>query len=222
MTEAFEIGVSLALQDGVSDAVGKARRDVASLEHAIRESGVSLKALHSAGTKAASVSFADAGVQDGDGAGRRVRPGTEPGAKAATVAVPASALLGAQAATAGSGVAESQAIDLGTMTAGEKGPHDAETALGRFVQPVDGFSRLREPATDKAPHVDFDHVSAQASRAGNGTIGSGVGPFASAPLVAAEDSASGMRETPSLPAYWSASVNGAWRSGAVFRFSGWR
>lgn len=59
MIEAFEIGVSLALQDGVSDAIGKARRDVAALEHAVRESGVSVQSLRDAGVKVSSVSFGD-------------------------------------------------------------------------------------------------------------------------------------------------------------------
>jgi hypothetical protein len=59
MTEAFEIGVSLALQDGVSDAIGKARRDVAALEQAVRESSVSLRSLREVGVRAASVTFGD-------------------------------------------------------------------------------------------------------------------------------------------------------------------
>ncbi len=59
MIEAFEIGVSLALQDGVSDAIGQARRDVAALEHAVRESGVSLRSLREVGARSASVSFGE-------------------------------------------------------------------------------------------------------------------------------------------------------------------
>jgi hypothetical protein len=59
MTEAFEIGVSLALQDGVSDAIGKARRDVAALEHAVRESGISLRSLRDVGARSASVAFGE-------------------------------------------------------------------------------------------------------------------------------------------------------------------
>ena len=59
MIEAFEIGVSLALQDGVSDAIGKARRDVAALEHAVRDSGVSVQSLRDAGDRVSSVSFGD-------------------------------------------------------------------------------------------------------------------------------------------------------------------
>ena len=57
MTEVFEIGVSLALQDGVSEAITKARNDVAALEQVVHESGVSLKALRETGARAASVAF---------------------------------------------------------------------------------------------------------------------------------------------------------------------
>jgi hypothetical protein len=59
MTEAFEIGVSLALQDGVSEAIGKARRDVAALEQIVLGSGISLRSLREVATRAASVPIAD-------------------------------------------------------------------------------------------------------------------------------------------------------------------
>ncbi len=55
MIEAFEIGVSLALQDGVSDSILRAQRDVAALQAAVRSSDVSIQALRAAGIKAASV-----------------------------------------------------------------------------------------------------------------------------------------------------------------------
>jgi hypothetical protein len=51
VTEAFEIGVSLALRDGVSDGIAAARRDMALIETAIRTSGVSLEALKRAGNQ---------------------------------------------------------------------------------------------------------------------------------------------------------------------------
>jgi hypothetical protein len=94
MTEAFEIGVSLALQDGVSDAIAKARRDVAALEHAVRESGISLKSLREVGAKAASVSFAD---QRGEAAARPGRRDAQDAAHRSTTddgAATLAALLG--------------------------------------------------------------------------------------------------------------------------------
>jgi hypothetical protein len=51
MTEAFEIGISLALRDGVSDAIAAARRDVAALDFAIRSNAVSMSQLRSAGQR---------------------------------------------------------------------------------------------------------------------------------------------------------------------------
>ncbi len=51
MIEAFEIGVSLALRDGVSDGIAAARRDLALIETAIRHNGVSLEALRRAGNR---------------------------------------------------------------------------------------------------------------------------------------------------------------------------
>lgn len=78
MTEAFEIGVSLALQDGVSEAIGKARRDVAALEHAVRESGISLRSLRDVGARSASVAFEDRRREAGDAPPRRVEPEMAP------------------------------------------------------------------------------------------------------------------------------------------------
>ncbi len=51
MIEAFEIGVSLALRDGVSEGIAAARRDMALIETAIRSNGVSLEALRRAGNR---------------------------------------------------------------------------------------------------------------------------------------------------------------------------
>ncbi len=52
MIEAFEIGVSLALRDGVSEGIAAARRDMALVEAAIRGTGVSLRDLQRAGNRA--------------------------------------------------------------------------------------------------------------------------------------------------------------------------
>ncbi len=59
MIEAFEIGVSLALRDGVSEAVAQARRDVTALEHAVEGAGLSLGMLREAAAKAGAVPVAD-------------------------------------------------------------------------------------------------------------------------------------------------------------------
>ncbi len=45
MSEAFEIGVTLALSDGVSDGIARARKDIAQLEHVLRAGGVSVQQL---------------------------------------------------------------------------------------------------------------------------------------------------------------------------------
>jgi hypothetical protein len=74
MTEIFEIGVSLALQDGVSDAIGQARRDVAALEQAVRESGLSLRSLREVGTRAASVAFEEPRREAAEGPVKRAVP----------------------------------------------------------------------------------------------------------------------------------------------------
>ncbi len=55
MIEAFEIGVSLALQDGISDSILRAQRTVAALQAAVGSSNVSIQALRDAGIRAASV-----------------------------------------------------------------------------------------------------------------------------------------------------------------------
>jgi len=52
MIEAFEIGVSLALRDGVSDGLAKARRDVVALENAVRGGGISMQSLRDAAAHA--------------------------------------------------------------------------------------------------------------------------------------------------------------------------
>ncbi len=55
MIEAFEIGVSLALQDGISESIASAQQSVVALQAAIASSGVSIQALREAGSKAASI-----------------------------------------------------------------------------------------------------------------------------------------------------------------------
>jgi hypothetical protein len=55
LIEAFEIGVSIALQDGVSDSIGVAQRNLAALERAVNASGVAIKSLLDAGSRAASI-----------------------------------------------------------------------------------------------------------------------------------------------------------------------
>jgi len=52
MIEAFEIGVSLALRDGVSDGLAQARRDVQALENAVRGGGISVQSLRDAAGRA--------------------------------------------------------------------------------------------------------------------------------------------------------------------------
>jgi len=59
MIEAFEIGVSLALRDGVEDRILKAQRDMATREHAMRTGGVSLGLLRAAATSALPAPAAD-------------------------------------------------------------------------------------------------------------------------------------------------------------------
>ena len=83
MTEIFEIGVSLALQDGVSDAIGQARRDVAALGEAVRESGLSLRSLREVGARAASVAFAEPRHEAADGPVKRAAPDVPPRAETA-------------------------------------------------------------------------------------------------------------------------------------------
>ena len=94
MIEAFEIGVSLALQDGVSDAIGKARRDVAALEHAVRESGVSVQALRDAGARVSSVSFGDQHSKVAEEPVKPVVPDAAPRSDKGVEPAPFVALLG--------------------------------------------------------------------------------------------------------------------------------
>ena len=95
MIETFEIGVSLALQDGVSDAIGKAQRDVAALEHAVRASGVSVQSLRDAGVKASSVSFGDQRSQAPEKPATLVVPDAVPRVEGKVESAPFVALLGA-------------------------------------------------------------------------------------------------------------------------------
>jgi hypothetical protein len=55
LIEAFEIGVSLALQDGVSDGLSLAQRNLAALEKAVSSSGVAIQSLRDAGLRASSI-----------------------------------------------------------------------------------------------------------------------------------------------------------------------
>ncbi len=55
MIEAFEIGVSLALRDGVSDSIAQARRNVEALQKAVDANGLSVRALRDAGARAVSL-----------------------------------------------------------------------------------------------------------------------------------------------------------------------
>jgi len=48
MTEAYEIGITLALQDGVSDGIAIIRRDLAALDRAIAATSANLAHLHQA------------------------------------------------------------------------------------------------------------------------------------------------------------------------------
>jgi len=111
MTEAFEIGVSLALQDGVSDAIGKARGDVAALERAVRESGVSLRSLRDVGARAASVAFAEPRAEVAAGPSRPALQEAPPRVEA-EVAVPD--VLSAAVPRAETDVAPRVVVDAGS------------------------------------------------------------------------------------------------------------
>jgi hypothetical protein len=55
LIEAFEIGVSLALRDGVSDSIILAQRNLAALETAVTSSAFAIQSLRDAGLRAASI-----------------------------------------------------------------------------------------------------------------------------------------------------------------------
>jgi hypothetical protein len=55
LIEAFEIGVSLALRDGVSDSIAQAQRNVEALQKAVDANGLSVRALRDAGARAVSL-----------------------------------------------------------------------------------------------------------------------------------------------------------------------
>lgn len=76
MIEAFEIGVTLALSDGVSAGIAQARKDMAQLEHVLQSGGVSVRQLRAASLAALAVGrpAALAGGQEA----RRERPVSEP------------------------------------------------------------------------------------------------------------------------------------------------
>jgi hypothetical protein len=59
MIEAFEIGVSLALRDGVSASMQRAQRDVARLEKAIDKVGVSIRSLREVGERTTSINVSE-------------------------------------------------------------------------------------------------------------------------------------------------------------------
>jgi hypothetical protein len=52
LIEAFEIGVTLALRDGVSDSIAQAKRNVEALQKAVDTSGLSVRTLRDAGLRA--------------------------------------------------------------------------------------------------------------------------------------------------------------------------
>jgi hypothetical protein len=55
LIEAFEIGVTLALRDGVSESIAQAQRNVEALEKAVNANGLSVRALREAGARAISL-----------------------------------------------------------------------------------------------------------------------------------------------------------------------
>ena len=55
MSEAFEVGVTLALSDGVSESIASTKRDMASLEQVLQAGGVSVQQLRAAAAEIVSV-----------------------------------------------------------------------------------------------------------------------------------------------------------------------
>jgi hypothetical protein len=171
MTDAFEIGVSLALQDGVSDAIGKARRDVAALEHAVRESGVSVRSLREAGTKASSVAFSDRRNAVADEPVKRVVQEALPAVVGPGAPVASSALLGATGAVTRDMDARERSMQVPDARAGDlvlpqapgATPDNAagrvkfhveipSTVTPRAAQPL--FAQRMEPLAASAPHAE--------------------------------------------------------------------
>ena len=91
--EAYEIGVTLALNDGVSVGIAQARKDMAQLEGVLQAGGVSVQQLRAASVNAFSAIRAVPAVQAG-GAKEKAAPRQEPAETAARVeaAPPARAL----------------------------------------------------------------------------------------------------------------------------------
>jgi hypothetical protein len=83
MTEAFEIGISLALADGVSEGIAKAQRDADAVTHAVGAGALSVQRLQKAGIAALTVMHSvrnlAGSLNPGQLARGKVAPGSEAG-----------------------------------------------------------------------------------------------------------------------------------------------
>lgn len=85
MIEAFEIGVSLALRDGVSDSIAQAQRNVEALQKAVDANGLSVRALRDAGVRAVSLVSVQPEQEKGQ---RQAKPRVAPAETAVTAPAP--------------------------------------------------------------------------------------------------------------------------------------
>jgi len=85
LIEAFEIGVSLALRDGVSESIAQAQRNMEALRKTVDANGLSVRALRDAGIRAVSLMSAQPKEEKGQ---RQANPRVAQTATAQTAPVP--------------------------------------------------------------------------------------------------------------------------------------
>ena len=74
MSEAFEVGVTLALSDGVSESIASTRKDMARLEEVLQAGGVSVQQLRAAASEIISVTRQPLPTRQPDGESSEAKP----------------------------------------------------------------------------------------------------------------------------------------------------